>query len=156
MTDINSISGVLSSISTTTEIAKLIYNSNTSLEKSEQKMKLAELIGSLANTKIQMADVQQEIINKDKRISQLEEKLKVQESLEWESPYYWITKGTSKDGPYCQQCYDSNKNLIRLQGNGEGYWECMTCQNGFFDKSYSASLPQVVRSEYNPLFDDQW
>ena len=150
MTDINSISAALTSISAATEIAKLISSSNASLAKSEQKMKLAELIGSLADTKIQLAEVQQEIIERDQTIKQLEEKLNTRENLIWEAPYYWIMKNSKKDGPYCQKCQDSDDKLIRLQAHENGYWDCKSCHTGYHDKSHiPATIP--IESDYDSL-----
>lgn len=70
------------------------------------------------------------------RIKELEEALAVQESLEFDGRVYWqVTKG-KKTGPFCQRCYDFNKQLIRLQAQStyigdqvEECWECKACQN---------------------------
>lgn len=142
--DMTSISAVLSSIKTATDIAKVIKESDASLEKAESKLKLAELISALADAKIQIADIQQVLMEKDAELRSATEQLVVKEKLHWESPYYWLLEGTRKEGPYCQHCYDKNHALIRLQGNREGYWECKVCKNTYTDSSWDAS-PAVVR-----------
>lgn len=134
--DLTSISTVLGSLKTATEIAKLIKESDWSLEKAETKLKLAELISALADAKIEVTEIQQVLIEKDSKIRELEETLLTKQKLTWEKPYYWLADGISKDGPYCQHCYDKNKELIRLQGHGDGYWECKSCKNNYTDNSY--------------------
>lgn len=142
--DITSISAALGSIKTATDIAKLIKESDVSLEKAESKLKLADLISALADAKIQIADIQQVIIEKDAEIRTATEQLAVKEKLQWEQPYYWLIEGTRKEGPFCQHCYDKNKQLIRLQGNGEGYWECKACKSSYTDSTWKSAEVMVV------------
>jgi len=89
--DMTSVSAVLGSIKTAADIAKLIKESDVSLEKAESKLKLAELISALADAKIQIADVQQLLMEKDAELKAATERLEVKEILQWESPYYWLT-----------------------------------------------------------------
>lgn len=137
--DMASISAALVSIKTATDIAKLIKDSDVSLEKAESKLKLAELISALADAKIQIADVQQFLIEKDAEIRATKEQLAIKENLHWESPYYWILAGDKKDGPYCQRCYDKDHTLIRLQHYETGVWNCMVCKTAYTDKNYRSS-----------------
>jgi hypothetical protein len=149
--DVAAISAVLSSIRTATEIAKLIKDSDISLEKAEIKLKLAELISALADAKIEMAEIQQTLLNKDDELRKLREQFVVKENLKWENPYYWIIDEKRKDGPYCQQCYDKNHELIRLQGDGHGYWECKACKNSYVDSSRKSFVDSENNDDYNPL-----
>jgi len=137
--DLTTISTALSSLKTATEIAKLIKNSDNSLEQAESKLKLADLISALADAKIQMTEIQQVLLEKDDEIKALNQKLNTKEKLQWEQPYYWRIDGNQKEGPFCQQCYDKNHELIRLQGSNNGYWECKTCKNFYKDKNYDQS-----------------
>jgi hypothetical protein len=57
MADLNTISSILSSINVATDLARLIKDSDVSLEKAETKLKLAELISALADAKIETANV---------------------------------------------------------------------------------------------------
>jgi hypothetical protein len=63
-----SVSTLLGSIKTATEIAKLIKDSDVSLEKAETKLKLAELISALADAKIEVMEVQQALLDKDAEV----------------------------------------------------------------------------------------
>jgi len=147
--DMTSISAVLSSIKTATDIAKLIKESDVSLEKAESKLKFADLILALADAKVQIADIQQVLIEKDAELRDATERLAVKEKLHWESPYYWLLDGTKKEGPFCQHCYDKNHELIRLQGNGEGYWDCKVCKSGYTDSSWDSS-PVIGVRDFDP------
>ena len=117
-------------------IAKYIKNSQDIMDKSEQKLKLAELIEALADIKMETAEIKSTLLEKDEKILELEKKLNLKESLIYDKPYYWIEKKDINDGPFCQKCYDGNKKLIRLQGGKNGEWNCLSCDNNFRDKTF--------------------
>jgi ribosomal protein L37AE/L43A len=68
----------------------------------------------------------------------------IQCRLKYEAPYYWVIEGDLKEGPYCQCCQDTDKKLVRLIGNGEGFWECKACKNTYKDSNYKPDLPIIV------------
>ena len=139
MADIMAISAVVGSIKAATDIARLLKDSTTSLEQAEVKMKLAELISALADAKIEMAAIQELLLEKESEIVALNEKLEIKDNIVWEKPYYFLVKGSQKDGPYCQHCYDSEKSLIRLQQpatTSPGLWQCHKCGNKCKDNKY--------------------
>lgn len=151
--DLTSISTLLGSIKAATEIAKLIKDSDVSLEKAETKLKLAELISALADAKIEVTEVQQALFDKDAEVRGLQEQLRLKAQLQWEKPYYWLLDGEKKDGPYCQHCYDKSQELIRLQGNGEGYWEGKVCKNNYTDSTHRGFFAEVSRRDRSPNSD---
>ncbi len=148
--DITSISTLLTSIKTATEIAKLIKEGDVSLEKAETKLKLAELISALADAKIEVSEIQQVLLEKDSEIRGLNEQIKLQALVQWEKPYYWLVDNGNKDGPFCQHCYDKDRQLIRLQGNGEGYWECKVCKNNYTDSTHKGILAYSRPRNHDP------
>ena len=151
MFDPATISTVLTSIKTAADIAKLIKESGSSFEQAELKLKLADLISSLADAKIEIATIQLGLQEKDALIAALEKQLKTQKEVEWEEPYYWKVSDGTRDGPYCQKCYDDDVKLVRLQGDDEGYWECRVCKSHYLDKAGKAKFRQPVeRKGYNP------
>ncbi|WP_019030184.1 hypothetical protein [Colwellia piezophila] len=144
MVDIAILGSALSSIKTATDIAKLIKDSGTSLEKAEVKLQIAELISSLADIKMELADVQTILIEKDQNITELRNQLNTKESVVWSKPYYFVGQDEDQDGPFCQQCYDQEQKLIRLQGGGTKIWHCLSCKSHFKDSNYAREpLPQV-------------
>ena len=134
--DLSAIPAILTSIKTATDLTKLIIDSGHSLKDAENKLKLSAIITALADANIKIAEIQQHIIEKENEINTLNKKLILKNKMNWEHPYYWKIEGEKKEGPYCQQCYDKKGELIRLQGNNEGYWECKTCKNNFRDSTY--------------------
>ena len=128
MDPVTVISSTLASIKTATEIAKLLKDADLSLEKAELKLKLAELVGALADAKLQIVSVQDVVAEKDKTIKELEQQLDLKAKMKFERPFYWIQDGEERDGPYCQKCYDSEGKLVRLQQRASGTeWDCLEC-----------------------------
>jgi len=129
---------------TAVDIAKFIKNSSDTLDKSGQKLKLAELIEALADIKMETAEIKSLIIEKDEKIQLLENQLKLKNDLKYVAPHYWlINSDEEKDGPFCQKCYDSDGKLIRLQGGNNDRWECRNCK-GYFDEGSSHIYPPVM------------
>ena len=149
--DMATISALIGSIKTATDLAKLINESGITLEKAEVKLKLAELISALADAKMDIATVQQALLDKDAELARLLEQISIKEKLNWEAPYYWLINDGKKDGPYCQQCYDNSHKLIRLNGDGRGFWECKTCKNTYLDKNYSYAPHSSEYNDYDPF-----
>jgi len=48
------------------------------------------------------------------KVSELEKKLKLKESMVFEDRAYWIKDGEKKDGPFCPHCWDADGLTIRL------------------------------------------
>ncbi|KPF41550.1 hypothetical protein IP80_21135 [beta proteobacterium AAP65] len=116
MPDIAAISSVLSSLKTATEITKLIRESDVSLEKAELKMKLAELMGALADAKIEMTAVQETISDRDQRIAELEDSFEKKASVFRHYDAYYIEgeAGSPLGQPHCLRCWDVDHKLFAL------------------------------------------
>jgi len=136
MVDYTLITSAISSLKAATEIATLIKESGFLLEKAENKLKIAELLYALADANIKLAEIQQSMLEKDSVIKELKNQIEIKEKLNWDSPFYWLEESGNKDGPFCQQCYDKDNKLIRLQMLEVGSWECKVCKNNFFPKDY--------------------
>ena len=144
--DISAISSALTSVKTASEIARLLKDSTHSLEQAEAKLKLADLISALADTRMQIAEIKETLAEKDGEIRLLNEALLRKSQLEWEKPYYWAIVDGQRDGPYCQKCHDTDSKLIRLQGGKNGVWECLSCKSKVYDKSYVRPKPAPRRN----------
>ncbi len=146
------ITAALAGVKHASDIAKLIKNSEVSLEAAEIKLKLADLIDSLADAKVEIAKFKEIISEKESEIQRLEEQLKQKGNVLWEKPYYFLLKDNGeKDGPYCQKCYDSERKLIRLQSPGKnGYWQCHECTSGY--KDGTSSTPPYIPIETRRRF----
>ncbi len=129
------------SVKSAIEIAKLLKDSTNSFDKAEIKLQLAELISSLADAKMQIAEIREVLIESDKEKKELEKKLNQKENLFFDRPYYLIQQkdDNKTDGPFCQICYDNHQKLIRLHDSSIlGAWNCPICNQNFYDKNYDS------------------
>lgn len=147
---IQEIATALAGIKTATEIAKLIKDSDATLEKAEVRFKMAELIEALADTKLQISDIKQLLVEKDELIGELKRSAATRAALKYDAPYYWRIEGETRDGPFCQKCYDTDTTLIRLQkGYTRGQWTCHACKGYVEDSSYVAPpLENYAQTDY--------
>ena len=131
MPDLTAIATVFSSIKTAMDIAKGLHEANLSLEKAGHKFQVADLIGALTEARLAIASIQDEVLSRDRQIRELQEKLDVRASMIYVAPFYWQEKDGKREGPFCQQCYDSGAKVIRLQAAEPGAWTCRTCGHAF-------------------------
>jgi len=135
------IAGLKTSVEVATTIAKTVKDIDRNVSEAEYKAQLAELILALSETHLSMAELNSILIDKDKTISKLQSQLEMKDNIVYEDPVYWKTlvDGT-KEGPYCQKCYDDNKKLVRLltfSADNEGAWKCSVCESFFNTKEYA-------------------
>jgi hypothetical protein len=113
--------------------AKSLFSSVFELYKKganlEAEQKLQELQEAFIDLKSENLELREELL-------ELREKLKNKENLIYEAPFYYLEENETKDGPFCQKCYDDQKKLVRLievdQYAGSHY--CKVCENHFGDK----------------------
>ncbi|MEW6688059.1 MAG: hypothetical protein AB1452_03100 [Pseudomonadota bacterium] len=74
--------------------------------------------------------LQEENLGLREKVRQLEDGLKIKQQLKFERTAYWLIDGQTKDGPFCQRCYDVDQKLVRLQ-DYDGSWFCVACKQGF-------------------------
>lgn len=144
--DITAVTAVLGSIKTATDIAKLIKDSDLSLEKAETKLKLADLISALADAKLEVVGVQQTLADAEAKVRDLEERLKTKENLRWNEPAYYVAEDGRTDGPFCQKCYDTDGKLVRLIGDGDGWFECKACKSNYVTPEHRAREDAAIQA----------
>lgn len=131
MPDIISIAAALNSLKAATDIAKLLRESDLSLERAELKLKLADLISALADTKLELIEVQEALSEKDKRISELEEAFESKESLVRRlDAYYLVDEAGNPIGiPYCLRCWENDHKKRQLVQEVKDRWVrvCTAC-----------------------------
>ncbi len=136
MSELATIGAILTSVKTATEIAKMIKDSDLSLEKAEMKLKLAELVSSLADAKLEVAKIQELLLEKNQLIRDLKDAQSLKEKMKWRDPVYYKVTQDGEEGPYCPQCWNNNDKAIRLQSPESGAWQCKTCDSTFFSQNY--------------------
>jgi hypothetical protein len=69
------------------------------------------------------------------------EKDQQQEKVIYENNFYYrVNDDGTKDGPFCQVCYDVDKRLIRLQQRQHPmFWSCAVCNNSFTEAPHNFS-----------------
>ena len=80
----------------------------------------------------------------------LEETRRTRKNVVGESPWYWHMDGEKKDGPFCQQCYDKEPELMRLQDCRNCYWVCLSCKKSY-DLGRGKSGIGRVETEFDPF-----
>lgn len=146
MPDIATITAALNALRTATDIAKGIRQADISLEKAEHKYQLADLISALADAKIAISSIQEDVIDKDRQIRELQATINLKKEMTYIDPFYWQVKGETHDGPFCQQCYDANGKAIRVSFYDTNDWFCKTCGQSYFVHEHVRSKqPKVLR-----------
>ena len=76
-------------------------------------------------------EIREENLSLRTRIEELEIMLQTKAELSFDDPVYWRIINDQKEGPYCQACYDSKGELMRLQSGNlplQGpRWFCTVC-----------------------------
>jgi hypothetical protein len=132
MTDIATISAITNSVKTAIDIAKAIKDADVSLEKAELKLRVAELVSTLADTKIASTEIVELLKQKDAKIEDLKEKLRFKEKLvRSREAYYEIDEAGKPFGdPYCSHCWEAKFQAIHLHRKAmdPGQIECPSCK----------------------------
>lgn len=116
MPDFTAIATALGSLKTATDIAKFLRESDLSLERAELKLKLADLIGALADTKIELVEIQETLFNKDKRINELEAAFECKHTLvrRYDAYYAADDRGNPAGVAYCLRCWENDHKRRQL------------------------------------------
>lgn len=146
MIDITAITSALSSVKTATDIAKLLTNSDLSLEKAELKLKLAELVSALADAKIQIAEIQELLTEKENKIKELDESFQTKDTLvqKWDA-YYKVDGGGNPTGkPYCMHCWEVKHKTFHLhdEAGNSRVRACPSCNT-----KYRRNMAPLMSSE---------
>lgn len=130
MTDLTTFAAVLNSLKTAADIAKALKDSDLSIERAEMKLKVAELMGALADVKIAALELQETLHGKEKEISRLGEMLALKEEVvrRFSAYYKKGPSGKAIGDPYCLRCWESEKKLFHIvrDGKANGH-RCPVC-----------------------------
>lgn len=95
----------------------------------KSNFQVAELIGALADARIQAADSAE-------LIASLQQQLKSKSQMKFNgSVYYKVDVEGNEDGPWCPTCFDARSQEIRLQRahiqGSSSNWNCKECKTYF-------------------------
>ena len=145
--DISSISSAYSALKAIKEISGGLLSAKIDAESKKQLSEVLERLGAVQDTLFYMREellkLQEANRVQKEHIRKLEEKISIDKKLTWIKPSYWLVEDDKKDGPFCQRCYDVNKNLVRLQGGKNDVWVCHECKTKYFGPNYEP--PKVNR-----------
>jgi len=110
---------------------------------------IGEIVQKADNIELyrKILDLQYEAMNVIERMNELieenqllKEKLKTVENLTFKDKMYFI-KGDND--PFCSRCWDTDTKLIRLHGDGKGWFQCPSCKTivniGEYQSSWSSN-----------------
>ena len=139
--DIGTITSAYSAVKAIKELGSTLLDAKIDSTAKQRVTEVLEKLGGIQDTlfyiREELLRLQDENHELKEKIKQLEEKLEEKGKLKYEKPSYWVIDGETKDGPFCQKCYDADKKLIRLQGGGNDRWSCHECKSTFYGPSYT-------------------
>jgi hypothetical protein len=125
------------------ELFKTLLGSKTDAAAKERIVeafdKVATIQASLLDAQNGLMSLQDEKRQMGEKIQILEEKLALKEKMTFDGKLYWQVQGETKDGPYCQKCWDAESLPIRLQVCGRDQWLCLKCGSGYKGPNYRDS-----------------
>ena len=142
MPDAASIIATLAAIKNSIDVVKAVKDADYDLDKAILKEKIAILVDSLLEAKIQASETLDVIQEKDKKINELENLLNFRGKIVRNNDrYFQVNKnGLPINDPFCSSCWDSEQRIIHLisphQGN-EDYHKCPKCKNEYGNPSIS-------------------
>jgi hypothetical protein len=133
MPDVTALAAIGSNIKVAYDLGKAILEAKGQLDAAELKLKLADIIGALADAKMEIASAQDELRDKDARIRQLEGALETREEVVrlYDAFYQKGPNGKPVGQPYCMACWERDHKLFHLalrRGIGN---TCTTCKAVF-------------------------
>jgi hypothetical protein len=146
MADLATIGAFLTSVKTATEIAKAIKDLDATVEKAELKLKLADLLGSLADAKISASELQELLHEKQKEIDRLNEVLTLRGQVIKDGDAYFLkgADGQPSGEPFCVHCWESRKALFHLVHGTGPVWLCTHCKSTVFNYAVDLQHQRIV------------
>lgn len=116
MPEPTSIVAMIAAIKHSFDVIKAVKEADYDLDKSILKEKIAVLVDSLLEAKIQASETLDVIQEKDKRIAELENALELKPKLiRFKSAYYEMDENSNPFGDsYCSHCWEINHKAVHL------------------------------------------
>ncbi len=116
MSDMTTIGAVVSSVKAAVEIAKTIKDLDAKVQQAELKLKIAELLGALADAKIAATELQDLLVKKEEEIAELRKSLAIKGDVVRSGDAYYMKgkTGAATGDPYCARCWGVEGKLFQL------------------------------------------
>ncbi len=117
------------------EIGKFVIDAPANLAAAELKGKLAVMISAVADAKISLSQIQDELHEKDKEIRQLKNAFEQKGNLvrKWDAYYRRDGDGKATGAAYCAYCFDNEQKIRALSSHptNNDLRKCVTCKTEF-------------------------
>ena len=128
MEPLTTISTILTSLKTATDIASFFRTTDIDFTEADFKLQIADLLLSLADVKASMAYLKEIVEEKQQRINELEDIVHKIDTLNYKEELYY-QEGDLQ--PFCPRCFEADKKAIHLLHTGFGRignkWRCPEC-----------------------------
>jgi hypothetical protein len=146
MPEPTSIIAMIAAIKHSIDIVKVVKDADYDLDKSILKEKIAVLVDSLLEAKIQASETLDVIQEKDRQIKVLEERLNLKANLYYSDGVYFA-KDDKSYSPFCPHCWEVKSNAVHLkflksvdiviceitnESKGTNLYFCPSCKNSFY------------------------
>ena len=133
MPDATSIIATLAAIKHSIDVVKAVKDADYDLDKAILKEKIAILVDSLLEAKIQAGETLDLIEEKDKEITKLKDLLSFKNNLRRNDGKYYESDsdGNFTGEPYCPKCWEVEKIPVHLKHIEELRYVCPNCENVF-------------------------
>lgn len=143
MADLATITTILGNLKIATDIAKAIRESDVSIERAELRLKLAEMIGALADAKIEVTEVQELLRDKERELEELQEAFESKDDIvkRYDGYYLKDENGQAIGEPYCVSCWQTKHKRFNLHyvAGARDQKACVSCGS-----KYNARLAQIL------------
>lgn len=140
----------LDTIKSALDTTKLLKSTRQGLKDSEVNMKLVELMELLVTAKEDFVEIKSKLLDKDKLIIELQDKLEKKDKVSFEDPFLWRFRenGEKEKTPYCPKCYHAYDKLIPLHSKPnrtQGSHQCTVC-GSWYGKGVKREPRRAIRS----------
>jgi hypothetical protein len=143
MADLGTVTTILANLKLATDIAKAIRDADASMERAELRLKLADVIGALADAKIEVTEIQRLLGEKDKTIAELDSAFQGKDELlkRYDGYYRVNSDGRPVGEPYCVSCWQVRHKRFNLQyaAGDRSVKSCISC-----GAKYNARLATTI------------
>ncbi|MFV3408914.1 hypothetical protein ACNH6C_09930 [Bdellovibrio bacteriovorus] len=136
-------------------LTKNLKDLDIKMNEATLKGQLIDLHLAVVELKGSVLELKNENLEKEMKITELQAQLNQKVDMSWEDPFYFKKSADGKkDGPFCQQCYDSKSTIVRLPkpDSDNPWYTCKTCTSSYNNPNYSpSSHNRTCDMRYDPL-----
>ncbi|TKT79989.1 hypothetical protein [Aquamicrobium sp. LC103] len=127
------IGGAISAVTAAIGFARELNNVDVQIDQAELKLKIAELTGSLADAKLGLVEIADELRDKDAEIAHLKSAFEFKASLVEKEGFKFeaFPDGTPRGEPFCPRCEINHGRFYRMSMIVGGARKCPECKTDY-------------------------